>query len=285
MKASVIIPAYNEEKGLDSVLQQFEETAKKHKMQIEIIVVDDGSSDATSKIAKKRRSNVIRHPQNVGYGRALQTGIRAAENEYVVICDADGTYPVEEFPELLRFLEDGFDMVVGLRRGHHYRGSLFKSPARLFFKLLSEFVTGTKIPDVNSGFRAFKKSDALEFLKYTCPTFSFTTSLTLIYHLEGKFVKYYPIPYFARRGKSKVRYFRDTLRTGQVLTETIMLYNPIKLFLLLALFFALFAFILLGAYILTKSTFLLIIFISCFLLTVSVICLGFVASIFKKGNR
>lgn len=285
MSASIVIPAYNEEKGIGSVIEEFKKLALKHKIPVEIIVVDDGSNDQTVKIAKKQKVRVISHPQNAGYGRALQTGIRAAKNENIIICDADGTYPVKEFPQFLQFLDKGFDMVVGVRKGRHYRGSFLKNPARLFFKFLAEFVTGTKIPDVNSGFRAFKKSTVLEFLEATCPTFSFSTSLTLIYHLEGKFIKYYPISYSDRKGKSKVRYFRDTLRTGQILTETILFYNPIKLFLLLALFFMVLMFIFLGLYVFTKSLLYLVVFSLCFLSLVGSFCLGFLASIFKKKNR
>lgn len=285
MKVSIIIPAFNEEKGIGLVIRKFKEVARKHKIVIEIIVVDDASTDQTAKIAKSQRVRVIIHPQNAGYGRALQTGIQAAKNENIIICDADGTYPVEELPQLLQFLDKGFDMVVGARKGRYFKGTLLKNPARLFFKLLSEFVTGTRIPDVNSGFRAFKKSEVLKFLRYTCPTFSFTTSLTLVYHLEGKFIKYYPIVYFPRKGKSKIRYFRDTLRAGQILTETVAFYNPIKLFLFIALFFIFFMLAFLGAFLLTREIIFLTLFSLCFLSTVGLLCLGFVASIFKKSNR
>lgn len=285
MKASIVIPAYNEEKGIELVIREIKAVSSEFKLPVEIIVVDDGSRDQTAHIAKKQRIKVVTHPQNAGYGAAIQTGIKAAKYENILMCDADGTYPLKEFPRLLKFLDDGFDMAVGARQGRHYRGSMLKHPARLFFKFLSEFVTGTKIPDVNSGFRAFKKSTVLPFLRSTCPTFSFTTSLTLIYHLEGKFIKYYPVNYLSRQGKSKVNYFRDTLRAGQILTETIAYYNPIKLFLLVALFFSFFILVFLGFYIVTRSIFFLTLFSLCFLSTVSSICLGFVASIFKKDNQ
>lgn len=284
MKVSIVIPAYNEEKGIESVIKKFKAVAKKNKISIEVIVIDDGSSDKTAKVAKKQRVKVILHPKNAGYGRALQSGIQAARYQNIVICDADGSYPVKEFPKLLNFLNKGFDMVVGARKRRHYKESLLKHPARLFFKFLSEFVTGTKIPDVNSGFRAFKKNEVSKFLKYTCSTFSFSTSLTLIYLLENKFVKYYPIDYFTRKGKSKINYLRDTLRAGQILTEIIILYNPIKLFLLLALFSLLFTFINLKIYTLNESVLFLVLFALCFLTTVVVLCLGLIASIFKKRD-
>lgn len=285
MNVSIIIPAYNEEKGIKSVIQKIKEVSIHSKIPTEIVVVDDGSTDQTVSIARREGVKVITHPQNAGYGRALQTGIKAAKYENILICDADGTYPIKEFPKLLKFLNDGFDMVVGERKGRHYHGTMFKHPARLFFKLLAEFVTGTKIPDVNSGFRVFKKSMVLPLLKGTCPTFSFTTSLTLIYHLEGNFIKYYPVPYFARKGRSKIRYFRDTLRAGQILTETIALYNPIKLFLLVAILFVFLMIIFLSTYFITQRFFFLVLFSLCFLSAICSIYLGFVASIFKKNNR
>ena len=285
MKASVIIPAYNEEKGIEAVIKQFKEIAEKNKITLEIIVVDDGSNDKTANIAKKQRVKVISHPQNYGYGKSLQTGIIKAKNERIIICDADGTYPVKYFPKLLMFLDKGFDMVVGARKGRHYRGLFLKHPARVFFKLLSEFVTGKIIPDVNSGFRAFRKSDVLGFLKNTCSTFSFTTSLTLIYHLESKFIKYLPIPYYLRKGKTKVKYVRDTLRTGQILTETIIYYNPIKLFLLISIFFFLLFVIFLILYLFLFKIIFLIFFSIFFLSSIIALCFGFLASIFKKGNE
>lgn len=284
-KLSIVIPAYNEEKGIRAVIQGIKKVMKEKNIPGEILVVNDGSQDKTFQIAKESGVTVINHPMNFGYGRALKTGILAAKNDDIIITDADGTYPIEEIPALIKFMGEGFDMVIGARRGSHYDGRFSKGIARKFFKLLGEFVTGTKIPDINSGFRAFRKSDIIQFLKFTCSTFSFTTSLTIIYTLEGKFIKYYPIKYLSRKGVSKVHYFKDTLRTGQILTEMILLYNPIKLFLLIAFCLAGVSLISFTVYVFGKDTLFLVLFSVFFLSCIISICLGFIASIFKKSNR
>lgn len=227
---SVIIPALNEEEGITAVLDRLKALSPRP----EIIVVDDGSSDKTGEKAKAAGATVIRHPMPGGYGRSLKDGIRAASNEIVCITDADGTYPVERLPELAADIEAGFDMSVGARTGKHYRGSLLKMPARIVFKWLVEFTTGRLIPDINSGLRAMRKSDVLAVERDLCNGFSFTTTITLIQLLTGKFVKYTPIDYAKRAGRSKVHIIQDSLRTLQYIVEVIATYNPLKLFILLS---------------------------------------------------
>lgn len=232
---SVVIPAYNEAGAIEATLERIKAVAHSQGWSLEVIVVDDGSSDETSAIAKKAQVRVIRHPANGGYGLSLQHGITAAKNEMIAITDADGTYPVEALPDLVRMVEeDGFDMAVGARQGSEYRRGWWKYPARVLFRWLTEYISGRSIPDVNSGLRVFKKSSILPYLLQTCLGFSFTTSITAIFFLNGLFVGYHPITYGKRIGKSKVRHFRDTLRTAQILLSVMARFNPIKLFLLLA---------------------------------------------------
>lgn len=227
---SVIIPALNEEEGIVGVLERLKALSPRP----EIIVVDDGSTDRTGERARSAGATVIRHPMPGGYGRSLKDGIRAASNEIVCITDADGTYPVERLPELVADIANGFDMSVGARTGRHYRGSLLKMPARIVFKWLVEFTTGRLIPDINSGLRAMRKADVLAVEQDLCNGFSFTTTITLIEFLTGKFVKYTPIDYAKRAGRSKVHIIQDSLRTLQYIVEVIATYNPLKLFVLLS---------------------------------------------------
>ena len=148
---SVVVPALNEAAGIGPVLGRLAAVLGELDTPHEIIVVDDGSDDGTGDIARQRHGvRVIRHPQNAGYGASVYDGVLAARYERIVITDADGTYPLETLPELLQWAGD-YDMVVGARTGRAYRGSLFKFPARLAFGALCSFVTGTAIPDVNSG--------------------------------------------------------------------------------------------------------------------------------------
>ena len=227
---TVIIPALNEEGTIGETVDRTRNAGA-----TEVIVVDDGSSDRTGDLAKQHGAIVIRHPAPGGYGKSLKDGIKAAKNDIVVIADADGTYPLERSGDLVSLLHQGYDMVVGARTGPHYRGSFLKMPARILFKWLVEFTTGRRIPDINSGFRAFRVSTVLKYERDLCNTFSFTTTLTLIYMLTGKFVEYVSIDYNARIGHSKVKLVRDSLRTLQYIVEVIAKYNPLKLFALLAL--------------------------------------------------
>lgn len=235
--ASVIIPAFNEEEGLQVTLKRL----RAMPFPLEVIVVDDGSTDRTGEVAKQFGARVIRHPANGGYGHSLKSGILAATHDLIAIADADGTYPVEELPAMMQKIEEGFDMVVGARHGAHFRGTFLKMPARFAFQFLVEFSTGRHIPDINSGLRVFRKSDIVPLFPLLCGTFSFTTTLTIAYCFLRKFICYVPIHYEKRIGRSKVRLVRDSLRTLQYIVESIARFNPLKIYLLLACVLLLFA--------------------------------------------
>jgi len=233
---SIVIPALNEAGGIAGTIDSLQQVlAHSPEAGAEILVVDDGSSDATARIAAEAGATVVRHPHNVGYGQALKSGIRAARHDTIVIIDADLTYPAQSIPELVAEFRKGFDMVVGARTGHHYTGSVFKGPLRDILKFLVEFSAGRSIPDANSGLRVFSRATIAGYLPHLCNTFSFTTSLTLAYMLTGRFVTYLPIPYHERVGKTKVKLLKDSLLTLQYIIQAIIYYNPLKLFLLLTL--------------------------------------------------
>ncbi len=230
---SIIIPVYNEESSIGDVLDGAMNALKDIKH--EIIVVDDGSQDRTAEIARAKGVKVLSHPENAGYGTSIKTGIKASKYDYIGIVDGDGSYPVKDFPKMVEFMKD-YDMVVGARRGKHYWGSVVQHPSRLFFLWWVRYVTGTAIPDANSGMRLFKKDTVLSFMDPLSKGFSFTTSLTLVMTLRGKFVKYVSIDYYKRRGKSKVKWYKYPLRSFQILLETVIYYNPIKLIIPICLF-------------------------------------------------
>ena len=231
---SVIIPAYNEENAVGDVVSQVRQVldAVEH----EVIVVDDGSTDSTSRKALEAGAIVISHPHNIGYGRSLKDGIQAARYDTIVISDADGSYPVEDIPKLVeQHQKQGFNMVVGQRTGVNYYESFSKRNLRYFLTRLVEFTAGRRIPDINSGFRVFSKGELVPYFQHLCDAFSFTTSMTLAYMMTGKYVTYTPIAYRKRVGETKVRLFRDSLRTMQIVVQAILYYNPIKLFLVIGL--------------------------------------------------
>jgi glycosyltransferase involved in cell wall biosynthesis len=229
---SIVIPAYNEENAIDDTINRCKNIIKEYgDSKSEIIVVDDASSDSTFEKVKKTGVVALKHPHNIGYGRSLKDGILKSENDIIIITDADGTYPIESIPDLLEEYKKGYDMVVGARQGKHYHESFFKRRFRGILRFLVEFTAGRKIPDINSGLRVFGKKEIVNFFDTLCDTFSFTTSLTLAYMMKGKYVKYIPIEYEKRIGKTKVKLFKDSTRTLQFIVEAILYYNPIKIFL------------------------------------------------------
>jgi polyisoprenyl-phosphate glycosyltransferase len=232
---SVVVPAFNERDAVAATVRELRSVLDGHGglPTAQIIVVDDGSSDGTGSIAEQHGAIVVRHPHNLGYGRALKSGIQAALHDTIVILDADGTYPVADIPRLVDRYREGFDMVVGARSGSGFRESLSKRALRRVLKLLVEFTAGRSVPDVNSGLRVFSRATILPYFPHLCDTFSFTTSLTLAYMMTGRFVTYAPITYVERVGATKVRLLRDALRTLQYIVQAIAYYNPIKAFLLL----------------------------------------------------
>jgi glycosyltransferase involved in cell wall biosynthesis len=232
---SIVIPAYNEERAITTVVADLKAAMAQADWIYEIIVVDDASKDATAKSAEATGVKVISHPTNVGYGGALHTGIGAAAYSWIAPIDSDCSYPAVELLKLLPYA-NSHDMVIGARQGKNYWGTFFKYPARLVFLALAQFVVGYKIPDVNSGLRIFRKSVVVEMLPRLCRGFSFSTTITLSFLTSYRFVRFEPIDYLSRVGSSKVRYFRDTLRTLQLMFETIVYYNPVKAGIVLMLF-------------------------------------------------
>lgn len=229
---SLVIPAFNEEPVIVETIRRARVALAAE--DADLMVVDDGSTDATAAEAEKAGARVLRHPQNMGYGRALKTGISAARHDTIVITDSDGTYPLEEIPRLLAEYRRGFDLVVGARQGEHYDESPGKKFLRRVLRRLVEFVTGNRIPDINSGLRIFSRRTIRSYFDTLCDTFSFTTSMTLAYLMTGKFVCYAPISYHRRIGRTKVSLWRDSLRTLQFIVEAILYYNPLKLYLVVA---------------------------------------------------
>lgn len=228
---TIVVPAFNEETAVGAVLKDIRTTLDQTALSYEIIVVDDGSMDKTSEVALAGGARVLRNPENAGYGASIKRGILSAKYRHVVIIDADGTYDVESIPALAADLDE-YDMVVGARQGAAYRSSLAKLAARRLFRFLVEYASGRSIPDINSGLRAFRKEAVLPFFHFASNSFSFTTTITLALTLNGYFVKYVPVKYFNRVGKSKINHFRDTLRALQIIVQAILYYNPLKLFLL-----------------------------------------------------
>lgn len=227
----MVIPALDEDASIAATLESVSLVLKElDAVNYEIIVVDDGCSDKTAEKALAHDARVIKHPFREGYGRSLKDGILSATHDTIVIIDADGTYPAAAIPALLSDFESGdFDMVVGARSGCAYQSSIVKVVLRRLLRLLVRFLTGTDVPDVNSGLRVFSRASALSYADQLCDTFSFTTSITVIYLLTGRRIKYIPITYGKRsEGKSRVRLLPDSLITLKYVLELAAFYRPLR---------------------------------------------------------
>ncbi len=226
---SVIIPAYNEEAGIGGVLEEVEEVLRGSGLDFEIVVVNDGSTDRTGEIVRGTGAVLLEQPANRGYGAALKLGIGRARYEKILIVDADGTYPPEAIPTLLAEA-DRYDMVVGARTGKNVAIPTFRRFPKWLLKKLADYLTGMRIPDLNSGLRVFNKTAAERFLPILPDGFSFTTTITVAFLSNSLPVHYAPIDYYKRSGRSKFRPLQDTINLLNLIIRTSLYFNPLKIF-------------------------------------------------------
>jgi glycosyltransferase involved in cell wall biosynthesis len=237
VELSIVIPAFNEENSIESTFHELHAVLPSLNVSYEIIFVDDGSSDRTVEVIKKLPDvQLIQHFENRGYGAALKSGIETAKGEYILITDADGTYPHEQIPNLWQYAHT-FDMVVGARIGKNVQIPLIRKPAKWFLKILANYLTKKKIPDLNSGMRIFKKNDAIKFFNIICDGFSFTTTITISYLSKGFHIKYVPISYHDRVGKSKIKPIKDGVNFIYLIISTVLYFNPMRIFFPLGVLF------------------------------------------------
>ena len=227
---SIIIPAYNEEAAVGKVIDSVKEFANSCKYDYEIIVIDDGSSDNTADIIKKKEEVIlIQHSFNKGYGASLKHGIKQARFDNVIIIDADGTYPSDKIPELVKYLDE-YDMVVASRTGKDVRIPILRKFAKYILNILANYLSGKKIPDLNSGFRALKKEAVIRFFNILPSGFSFTTTITLALMTNDYQIKYVPISYNHRNKESKFHPVKDTISMFTLIIRAILYFNPLKIF-------------------------------------------------------
>jgi len=224
-RASIIIPAYNEEKGILDVLNQL----KHFRGLYEIIIVDDGSTDKTYELIRNLNFKIIRHPYNKGYGAALKTGIRNSESDVLLFMDADGQHQPDDIERILEYIGT-YDMVVG-KRTKSSNVSLLRRIGKKIMSWVANYLSGREIPDLNSGFRAIKKDVVKEFMHILPNSFSFTTTITLACMLAGYSVHYIPIHAPERVGKSKIKPFKDGYNFIILMIRTVNLFNPLKVYL------------------------------------------------------
>jgi glycosyltransferase involved in cell wall biosynthesis len=228
---SVVIPAYNEEQAMPQVLDGIVRVMDGLGAPYEVLVVDDGSTDGTCAICERYEAvTVLRHDRNRGTGAARSTGVRRARASRIVMIDADGTYPVEAIPEMLRTLET-CDMVIGARDREMGTMRLLRSAAKESIRALASYLTQTDIPDLNSGLRVFRRDVVLEFLPILPETHSWVSTITMALLSSGYSVRWTPITYHKRIGKSTFHPIRDTYNYISLVVRAIMYFNPLRVFL------------------------------------------------------
>jgi glycosyltransferase involved in cell wall biosynthesis len=233
---SIVLPIYNEEAAIGDDLDLIKQTMDATGRPYEIIVVNDGSTDRTVEIVSCRSGvRLIHHEQNRGTGAARTTGIKAAQGDIIIMTDGDGTYPNQDMPKLLQSMEQ-CDMVIGARTQEQGTLKWLRAPTKWFIRRLAAYLTETKIPDLNSGMRAFKKDIALKYLNILPNTHSWVSTITIAFLSDGYSVEYVPIDYHRRKGKSKFHPIKDTYNYITLVVRAVMYFNPLKVFLPLSLF-------------------------------------------------
>jgi glycosyltransferase involved in cell wall biosynthesis len=236
MTFSIVIPAFNEGQNIAALLHTLMAYLRDQHLQGDVIVVDDGSTDATAREAAAIPGiRVISHPYNKGYGAAIKTGIEAATTEWCFTYDADGQHTPELLSLLLPHCTEPNHMVVGKREG--YCGPWIRQPGKRILSCVANYLTQRKIPDLNSGLRAFRRQEFLRFQHLFPNGFSLSTTSTVCYFKENLNVVYVPIRIKPRIGRSTVQ-MRDAPRTFLLIVRLIMLFSPLRIFLPASLFFA-----------------------------------------------
>ncbi len=223
---SIVIPAKNESAAIGKVVR----TAKSEYPDAEIIVVDDGSTDATARIAEEAGAMVIRHPESLGNGAAVKSGARAARGEILALMDGDGQHDPREIGRLLEKLEQGYDMAVGARDSgsHASIGRLFGNK---LYNVLASRLSGREITDLTSGFRLVRAELFKRFLYLLPNGFSYPSTITMAFLRSGYPVCFEPITAAERTGKSHIRPIRDGVRFFAIIFKIATLYAPLKIFL------------------------------------------------------
>ena len=234
MSLSIVIPAKNESAAIGSVVT----AALEAWPDAEIIVVDDGSSDATADVAREAGAKVVQHPESLGNGAAVKAGARVATGEIIAFMDGDGQHDAKELAPLVEKLDDGYHMVIGARDSgsHANMGRLF---ANGLYNAIASLLTGCPIPDLTSGFRVARAKLFKEFLYLLPNGFSYPTTITMAFFRSGYPICFLPIKAAERVGKSHIRPIRDGVRFMVIIFKVATLYSPLKIFLPISgLFFA-----------------------------------------------
>ena len=219
----MVIPAFEEEAAIGDLVRRVREAGA----WLEVLVVDDGSADATAERAEAAGARVVRHPYNKGNGAAVKTGLRSARGEVVLLMDADGQHDPGDMRRLVEPIGI-WDMVIGARRASDQ--SALRAAGNAAFNGLASWLTGIRIPDLTSGFRAARRERLLEVLHLLPNGFSYPATSCLALLKAGHNVRFEPIRAHRRIGRSKIRPLRDGVRFLLIILKIVTLYSPLKVF-------------------------------------------------------
>ena len=233
--ATVVLPCYNEEGHVLEEIERISLAMDASGLSYELLVIDDASTDNTLKVVQSASATypnmrILPFHRNGGSGTARRIGTREARGEIVVWTDADMTYPNERIPELIQMLlaDPTIDQVVGARTAEKGTYKALRVPAKWLIRRIAEWLSGTKIPDLNSGLRAFRRQVSLPYLRLLPPGFSCVTTLTMSFLHNQHDIRYVPIEYATRAGTSKFHFVRDAYRYILQVVRMVMYFNPLK---------------------------------------------------------
>ena len=231
LDVTVVLAVYNERGHVAEEVRRIRSALDASAYSYELIVVDDGSDDGSAEVLRDLDGlRVITFATNRGTGSARRAGTAAARGRVVVWTDADMTYPNEDIPQLVKEME-GFDHVVGARTSEQGTLKPLRVPAKWFIRRLASYLVNMRIPDLNSGYRAFRADVARQYLHLLPPGFSCVTTITMAFLANGYSVKYVPIEYAPRAGRSKFHWWRDTKRYLIQVVRLVLSYDPLRFFL------------------------------------------------------
>ena len=231
MQLSIVLPAKNEAAAIGATVEKIHAPLLQLQIvgEIEVLVVNDGSTDDTAAVAQAAGARVVHHPYSKGNGAAIKTGARSALGEVLVFMDADGQHDPADIPRLLSKLNQGNDMVVGARQKGS-QASVGRGLANGLYNRLASWMTGHKVEDLTSGFRAVRADKFREFLYLLPNGFSYPTTSTMAFFRAGYSVAYIPIHAAKRIGKSHIRLLRDGTRFLLIIFKIGTLFSPLKIF-------------------------------------------------------
>jgi len=229
LDVSVVLPCFNERDHVELEVKRIRGALEGAGLSYEVICVDDGSTDGTGAVLQSIGGiRVILLPRNQGSGTARRIGTQQARGRVVVWTDADLTYPNERIPELVALLDDTYQQVVGARTSEAGSYRLLRVPAKWAIRKLAAYLTSTPIPDLNSGLRVFNRSVAAPYLRLLPAGFSCVTTITLAFLCNGHPIKYVPVDYARRAGRSKFHPLRDAYNYLLQVLRMVMYFNPLR---------------------------------------------------------